>query len=86
MSLELSPLLVEVQTVGDAHRTLTLAFSAARKGDMRLAVSRAVTAIVQASVAAKCGQAGASVLQTADGIIQKARDLVHGIVLEKLEV
>lgn len=80
VTLGISPLLVERQTIAGARRTLRMALSAARKGDERLAVSRGITAAVQAAVA---GTRSRGVRNDADLVIQAVRELVQGIVLKR---
>ena len=85
MNLALSPLLVEKQTLLMAKKTMTLAKRAAVKGDLRLGVSRAITAVIQASIVAACtGQRMTKIY--ADQVIQEARELIMKIVVVRARV
>lgn len=68
--------------MADAIRTERLARSAARRGDLRLAVSRGITAVIQATRVAQMRGDNRS-LDQADAIIQNVRDLVQGAVLKR---
>lgn len=83
--LGISPLLVEKQTLADARHTMAIATKAALKGDLRLGVSRAITAIIQAAVVAgKAKDKGTKL--AADQVIQEARSLVMKIVVVRAQV
>lgn len=85
MSLGLSPLLSKLQTLAMAKRTLKLAQRAAVKGDLRLGISRAITAVIQASIAA-VKSSNKPIKIAADNVIQDARTLIMGIVVTRAEV
>lgn len=85
MRLGISPLLVRKPTLGEARKTMNLALSAARRGDLRLGVSRAITAIAQASIVGYLAK-GQSGKLAADNVIQDARGLIQGIVVERARV
>lgn len=61
---------------------MTLAKSAALRGDLRLGVSRAMTAVVQASVVA-ARTSNKTIKRYADNLIQDARTLVMGVVIHQ---
>jgi hypothetical protein len=82
MSVGLSPLLVEKQSLVKARKTLVLAKSAAMKGDTRLGVSRAITAVIQASIVAALSSTRETKVN-ADRVIQGARELIMGIVVSR---
>jgi hypothetical protein len=65
----------------EAERTLKLALSALRRGDRRLAASRAITAIIQASTASV--GATSDTLKRAWRVVFSARRLIHSIVIER---
>lgn len=71
-----SLLLKRKPKIGEAERTLKLANAAWKKGDLRLAVSRAITAVVQA---AKSGN-----IKRADKVVKDARVLLQGAVISKM--
>lgn len=85
MSLALSPLLTKKQTLAAARHTMVLAKKAALKGDLRLGVSRAITAVIQAAVVAAQSKDKATKL-SADQVIQDARDLVMKIVVVRAQI
>ena len=75
-----SPLVGKRASIVDAEHTLKLALSAAHHEDRRLAVSRAITAAVQAATAS-IGKPQ-EVVERAERVIQAVRQLVQGIVIE----
>lgn len=77
-----SSLLGKKHTVKQAERTLSLARSALRKGDKRLASSRALTAAVQAAVASV--NKSSSIVNRADEVILSAREIIQGIVISRV--
>jgi flagellar biosynthesis protein FliR len=83
--LGISPLLTERQTLAAARHTMTIAKRAAVKRDLRLGVSRAITAVVQASVVAAQTKNRKTKLD-ADQVIQSARELIMGIVVARAMV
>lgn len=85
MSLGLSPLLTRKQTLLAARRTMLLAKRAALKGDLRLGISRAITAVIQAAVVAAQSKDKATKL-SADQVIQEARGLVMKIVVVRAQI
>lgn len=85
MSLGISPLLTRKQTLAAARHTMVIARKAALKGDLRLGVSRAITAVVQAAVVAAQSKDKATKL-SADQVIQDARDLVMKIVVVRAQI
>ena len=85
MNLGLSPLLVEKTKLDDAKHTMHLAMDAAKRGDTRLAVSRAITAAVQAS-RVSCFAKDNRTLVAADDVIQRAREVIQGIALKKVMI
>lgn len=84
-SLGVSPLLIEHQTLADARHTMKIARSAAQRGNIRLGVSRAITAVIQASIVASETK-NRSMKFYADLVIQEARELIMGIVVEDAKV
>ena len=82
MSIGISPLLEKRQTIGSAERTLRLVMQALNKGDLRLAVSRGITAIIQAA-SASVG-AKKSTVKRAGKVIQEVRNIIQGAVLTKI--
>ena len=83
-SLGISPLLVRKQSLTGARHTMKIARQAAVKGDLRLGVSRAITAAVQAAIVA--AQTGSrDVKHQADQVIQDARDLIMGIIVARAQ-
>ena len=84
-ALGISPLLVEHQTLADARHTMKIAAQAASKGNLRLGVSRAITAVIQASIVAASTKNKSTKLY-ADLVIQDARELIMGIVVEGAKV
>lgn len=82
MNLGVSPLLVERPSLREAVRTMAGARSAAGRGDLRLGVSRAMTAIIQAGIAGYLAEGEREKL-SADRVIQDARELVMGIVVQR---
>jgi len=85
VSLGLSPLLAKKQTLAAARHTMVIARKAALKGDLRLGVSRAITAVIQAAVVAAQSKDRATKLY-ADQVIQDARDLVMKIVVVRAQI
>jgi hypothetical protein len=85
VSLSLSPLLTKKQTLAAARHTMVIAKKAALKGDLRLGVSRAITAVIQAAVVAAQSKDKATKL-SADQVIQDARDLVMKIVVVRAQI
>jgi len=85
VSLALSPLLVKKQTLAAARHTMVIARKAALKGDLRLGVSRAITAVIQAAIVAAQSKDKATKL-SADQVIQDARDLVMKIVVVRAQI
>lgn len=80
--MTMSGILAKNPSLSDARRTLSLAISALKKGDKRLASSRAVTAAVLAAGAA-VGKS-ARHRREAEGVILKARAIVQGIVISRV--
>lgn len=83
-SLGISPLLTRKQTLAQARHTMVIARKAALKGDLRLGVSRAITAAVQAAIVAAESDSKTTKLY-ADQVIQDARDLIMGIIVARAE-
>lgn len=83
--LGISPLLTGRPTLADARHTMKIAQSAALKGDLRLGVSRAITAVIQAAVVAAQSKSKTMKLQ-ADQVIQGARGLIMDIIVVRAEV
>jgi len=67
--------------VAAAEHTLKTAFSAFKRGDQRLASSRAVTAIIQAAIASM--GASESVVGRAETIAFEGRRLIQTLVLSR---
>lgn len=82
MTLGISPLVEGRQSLKDARHTFKLARSAARQGNQRLAVSRGITAAVQAAKAS-CLVRSQKALLEADNLIQDVRELVQGIIIKR---
>jgi hypothetical protein len=80
--LGISPLLTQSQTLSMARRTLGLTKSAHRRGDLRLTVSRGLTAVIQATVVAARTNNAKTILQ-ADNIIQEAREILQGVIVQR---
>lgn len=64
-----------------AEHTLRIAVSALRRGDLRLAVSRGITAVIQASTAAL--GAPQEIKERADRVVQATRKLIQGVVVRR---
>jgi hypothetical protein len=67
--------------IGASEHTLRIAISAFRKGDYRLAASRALTAAVQAASAAVGGSS--EVVERAEKVIFQARLLIQSLVIAR---
>lgn len=63
---------------------MKIARKAAMKGDLRLGVSRAITAAVQAAVVAAHSKDRTTKLY-ADQVIQDARDLIMGVIVARAQ-
>ena len=74
-------LLGRKHSVSSAERTLKIAFSAMRRGDRRLASSRAVTAAVQASIASV--GANALTVKRAEKVVFEARRIIQSLVISR---
>lgn len=72
----MSDLLKGRAKVADAERTMGLSVSAYKKGNLRLAVSRAITAII---IAARSRSP-----KRAQKVIASARKLIHGVAISKM--
>lgn len=81
----ISPLLTRKQTLADARHTMVIAKKAALKGDLRLGVSRAITAIIQAAVVAAQAK-DRTTRMYADQVIQNARELIMEIVVARARI
>lgn len=62
-----------------------MAHRAVEKGDLRLGVSRAISAVIQASIVGALSR-NRSVKLYADDVIQGAREIVMGIVVGRAAV
>jgi len=71
-----SPLLKGKASIRRAEKTFDLAVSALKKGDARLAVSRAITAVI---IAARSGQK-----KKADLLIKKVRKILQGMMISRM--
>lgn len=79
---QLTPtLLGQKHSIVDAEHTLQMTLRAFREGDLRLTVSRGITAVIQASIAS----VGAllEVKERADQVIQSVRKVIHGIAIQR---
>lgn len=74
-------LLGKKHTLASAKHTLILVLRAVKQGDLRLAVSRGITAIIQATAAA-VGTSGSTVSEAAN-VVQAVRNVIHGAVIKK---
>jgi hypothetical protein len=75
------PLLGKRHTLAAAEHTLLLTLRAAKQGDLRLAVSRGITTIIQASSAAMGGSK--ETINKAANIVQGVRNVIHTAVISK---
>lgn len=83
--LGISPLLTGRPTLADARHTMKIAQSAALKGDLRLGVSRAITAVIQAAVVAG-GTKDRDVKLKANEVVQDARTLIMNIIIVRARI
>jgi len=74
-------LLAKSASVADAEHTLALALGAWKRGDRRLAISRAITAAVQAGIAGRRPSATEADIERSERVIQRVRNLVQGVVV-----
>lgn len=74
-------LLSKTPSLEEAAHTLSIAVSAWKQGDRRLAVSRGITAAVQAGMASRRTGASEAHVERAEKIIQGVRNLIQGIVV-----
>ena len=81
MSVSISQLLGKRQKIVDAEHTLKITLDAAKEGNLRLAVSRGITAIIQAAAAAV--GAAPPIVRRAEAIIQTVRNIIQGAVIKK---
>jgi len=80
--MKLTPeLLGRRHSIVDAEHTYRIAAQAYGQGNLRLAVSRGITAVIQASIASM--GAPEEVKERADRVIQGVRQIIHGAVLER---
>ncbi len=77
-----SALLGRKHSIVAAEKTLKGVHQAVDRGDLRLAVSRAITAIVQATSAAMSGPR--EVVERANRVIQEVRQVIHGAVIRRM--
>ena len=81
MSVSISQLLGKKQKIADAEHTLKITLDAAEEGNLRLAASRGITAIIQATAAAV--GAAPPIIRRAEAIIQTVRNIIQGVVIKK---
>lgn len=62
--------------ISDAERTIALALASKKRGDLRLAASRAITAVV---IAARSRSP-----KRADKVVKEAREIMQSIVLDRM--
>lgn len=67
--------------IGTAEHTLQTALSALKRGDRRLASSRAVTAVAQAAAAAV--GASSDIIDRAEKVVFEARRLIQSLVIAR---
>lgn len=74
-------LLGRKHSIVEAEHTLQIAFRAYREGNLRLAVSRGITAVIQASIAS----VGAilEIKERADRVVQAVRKMIQGVALKR---
>jgi hypothetical protein len=81
VSASFSDLLGKSHSIARAELTLRSVKSAAKEGNIRLAVSRGITAIIHATAAAY--KAPAPIVRKAEAIVQEVRDVIQGAVIKK---
>jgi hypothetical protein len=84
MKLGTETLVGRKASISKAERTLASAITAVKRGDLRLASSRAVTAAVQAATASI--GASPSVVRRADQVTKDAREIIQGIVISEIAI
>lgn len=84
MSVSISDLLGKKHSINRAEMTFRSMKAAADEGNLRLAVSRGITAIIQATAAAY--RAPAPIIRKAEALIQATREIIHGAVLRRAAV
>lgn len=77
----MSDLLGKKHSIVEAEHTLRIATGAYKRGDMRLAVSRGITAIIQASIASL--NAPEEIVERSEHVVQGVRRIIQGAVLSR---
>lgn len=79
--MSISDLLGKKHSINRAEQTFKSMKAAADEGNLRLAVSRGITVIIQATAAAY--KAPAPIIRKAEILIQATRDIIHGAVIRR---
>lgn len=81
MSVSISDLLGKKHSIDRAELTFRSMKAAADEGNLRLAVSRGITVVIQATAAAY--RAPAPIVHKAEILIQATREIIHGAVIRR---
>lgn len=81
MSVSVSDLLGKKHSIDRAAQTFRSMKAAVDEGNLRLAVSRGITVIIQATAAAY--KAPAPIIRKAEVLIQATREIIHGAVIRR---
>lgn len=79
--MTVSDLLGKRHSIARAEQTLKTMKSAAEAGNLRLAVSRGITTIIQATAAAY--KAPAPIIRRAEAIVQETRNIIQGAIIHR---